>query len=50
MTTVLSFGLMGLSRNPGLRGLGLTAGIGSLLSLLLVPAAVALIEPRRSRR
>ena len=49
LTTVLSFGLMGLSRNPALRGIGLTAGAGSLLSLLFVVAIVALFEPRRGR-
>ncbi len=47
LTTVLSFGLLGLSDNPALRGIGLTTGLGSLFSLVLTPTVVALLEPRR---
>lgn len=46
LTTVLSFGLMGLSDNPALRGLGLTTGVGSLLSLLLAPTVAAVLGLR----
>ncbi len=48
LTTVLSFGLMGLSDNPALRGIGLTTGLGSLFSLILTPTVVALLEARRA--
>lgn len=50
LTTVLSFGLMGLSDNPALRGIGLTTGLGSLLSLVLTPIMVVLLESRRETR
>jgi predicted exporter len=39
-TTVLSFGLLALSGTPALRAVGLTVGIGILLSLALVPLAL----------
>jgi predicted exporter len=42
-TTVFSFGLLGMSANPALRALGLTAGLGVLLSMLLAPAALILL-------
>ena len=46
LTTVLSFGLMGLSDNPALRGIGLTTGLGSLFSLVLTPTLVTLLAHR----
>jgi predicted exporter len=48
LSTCLAFGLLSFSSFPALRALGLTTGIGVLLSLLLAPAAVLLAEPRDS--
>jgi len=45
-STVLSFGLLGLSDNPALRALGLTTGIGILASLMLAPSVLLLSENR----
>lgn len=45
LSTVLGFGLLALSSNPALRSLGLTAGIGVLLSLLLAPTVLVLTRP-----
>lgn len=55
-STALSFGVLGLSRNPAMRAMGLTAAIGVALALVLAPLAWVLLssEPRsprpRSRR
>jgi predicted exporter len=46
-TTVLSFGLLALSSNPALRAVGLTTGLGMVLSLLLAPTALLLLGDRR---
>ncbi len=46
-TTVLSFGLLGLSSNPGLQGIGITAGLGSVLSLVIGGAVILLLPGRR---
>lgn len=46
VTTVLSFGLLALSTNPALRAVGLTTGIGLLLSLLFAPLALLLVGER----
>ncbi|MCB9595973.1 MAG: MMPL family transporter [Sandaracinaceae bacterium] len=46
VSTVLSFGLLAMSTNPALRALGLIAGIGVLLSLLLAPMAWLLLGGR----
>jgi predicted exporter len=43
ISTVLSIGLLGLSSNPGLQALGVTTGIGVLLSLILAPTALVLL-------
>jgi predicted exporter len=43
ISTVLSIGLLALSSNPGLQALGLTTGIGVLLSLILAPTALVLL-------
>jgi predicted exporter len=43
LSTVLSIGLLGLSSNPGLQALGVTTGIGVLLSLILAPTALVLL-------
>ncbi|MCA9688132.1 MAG: DUF3261 domain-containing protein [Myxococcales bacterium] len=45
-STVLAFGLLGMSRQPALQALGLTSGLGVLFSLILAPTAVVLAEGR----
>ena len=42
------FGLLGLSANPALRAIGLTTGLGVLLSLVLAPTLLLLAAPRRA--
>jgi predicted exporter len=44
LSTVLSFGLLGMSENPALRALGITAGLGTLLSVVFAPAALVLLR------
>jgi predicted exporter len=44
LSTVLSFGLLGMSDNPALRALGITAGLGTLLSVVFAPAALVLFR------
>lgn len=41
-TTILAFGLLGLSSAPVLRAIGLTCGLGVSLALVLAPAALVL--------
>ncbi|NRA09322.1 MAG: MMPL family transporter [Myxococcales bacterium] len=48
-STLLAFGLLSLSSFPALRPLGVTTGLGVLLSLLLAPMVVLLSESGRSR-
>ncbi len=48
LSTVLGFGLLGLSANPALRAIGLTTGLGVLLSLVLAPTLLLLAAPRRA--
>ncbi len=48
VSTMLSFGALGLSTAPALRALGITIAIGIVLSLLLAPTA-QLILPSRSK-
>jgi predicted exporter len=43
LSGVLSFGLLGLSEIPALRAIGLTCGLGILLSLVLAPTALVLV-------
>jgi predicted exporter len=50
LSTVLSIGLLGLSSNPGLQALGVTTGIGVLLSLILAPTALVLLGEVDSKR
>jgi predicted exporter len=45
LSTVLAFGLLGLSENPALRAIGLTTGLGVLASLVLAPAVLLLTRP-----
>ena len=45
-STVLSFGLLGMSANPALAALGITAGLGTLLSVVFAPAALVLLRER----
>jgi predicted exporter len=52
-TTVLSFGMLGVSRVPALAAVGQMIGLGILLALLFSPAALVLIKgpsPRRGPR
>ena len=44
LSTVLSFGLLGMSSNPALAALGITAGLGTLLSVVFAPAALAVLH------
>jgi predicted exporter len=44
LSTVLSFGLLGMSSNPALAALGITAGLGTLLSVVFAPAAIVLLR------
>jgi len=46
LSTVLGFGLLGMSANPALRAIGLTTGIGVLLSLVLAPTLLLLVASR----
>ncbi|MFO1076619.1 MAG: hypothetical protein U1E73_02715 [Planctomycetota bacterium] len=48
VTTMLGFGLLAISEQPALRGIGLTSGIGVLLCLVLAPTLCAFVA-RRSR-
>jgi predicted exporter len=41
-TALLSFGMLALSTTPALRAIGLTTGVGILLSLVLAPLALVL--------
>lgn len=42
VSTVLGFGLLAMSQSPALRAIGVTVGLGVLLSLVLAPAALVL--------
>jgi predicted exporter len=44
VTTMLSFGLLALSRTQALRAIGLTVGIGTALSFLLAPLTLAMMR------
>ena len=46
ITTVLSFGLLGLSQSPGLAALGVTVTLGTTLSLVFCVVMAALAGPR----
>lgn len=43
LSTVLAFGLLAMSSSPALHAIGLTVGLGVLLSLVLAPAAMVLV-------
>lgn len=47
-STVLAFGLLGMSSNPALQAIGLTTGLGVLLSLVLAPTALVLLAGVRA--
>ncbi|WAS98110.1 MMPL family transporter [Nannocystis punicea] len=42
LSTVLAFGLLAMSQSPALQAIGVTVGLGVLLSLVLAPAALVL--------
>ena len=44
LSTVLAFGLLAMSASPALRAIGVTVGLGVLLSLVLAPVAMLLGE------
>ena len=44
LSTVLSFGLLGMSANPAMAALGITAGLGTFLSVVFAPAALVLLR------
>jgi predicted exporter len=49
ITTVFTFGVLALSQHPALRALGITIGVGILLSFLLAPLALLLLrDPPRA--
>ena len=49
LSTVLGFGLLGMSSNPALRAIGLTTGIGVLASLVLAPAVLLLTQVTKNQ-
>jgi predicted exporter len=49
ITTVLTFGVLAFSRHPALQALGVTIGIGILLSFLLAPLALLLLPGPQGR-
>jgi predicted exporter len=49
ITTVLTFGVLAFSQHPALQALGVTIGIGILLSFLLAPLALLLLPLPRTR-
>ncbi len=49
-STCLAFGLLSVSSFPALQALGLTTGIGVLLSLLLAPGVLLLVDPNEVTR
>jgi predicted exporter len=48
-TAILTFGVLAISKHPALRALGVTIGGGLLLSFLLAPLALLLVEAPRPR-
>lgn len=46
ISTVLAFGLLGMSQNPALQAIGLTTGLGVLTSLVLAPTSLVLLGGR----
>ncbi|HXN83620.1 MAG TPA: MMPL family transporter [Myxococcales bacterium] len=49
LSGVLSFGLLGFSEIPALRTIGVTCGLGILLSLVLAPTALVLVGREKPR-
>ena len=49
ITTVLTFGVLAFSRHPALQSIGVTIGIGILLSFLLAPLALMLLPAPKAR-
>jgi predicted exporter len=47
LTTLLSFGLLALSGNPALSGLGLSITVGMLLCVVFCPAVWAVLQQKR---
>ena len=49
LTTVLTFGALAVSQHPALRAIGVTTGLGLLLSFLLAPLALLVAGPSPER-
>ncbi len=50
VSTVLAFGLLAVSANPAMHAVGLTTGIGVLISLVLAPTTLVLTRGPRPRK
>jgi len=50
ITTILSFGLLGLSESPGLAALGVTVTLGTTLSLVFCVVMASLAGPKLAPR
>lgn len=50
LSTVCAFGLLALSHNPAMRALGLTTGLGVLLSIVLAPTSLVLLGLVQTRK
>ncbi|HVZ33785.1 MAG TPA: hypothetical protein VG963_15240, partial [Polyangiaceae bacterium] len=48
LTTVLSFGLLGLSANPALAAIGATVGYGMVFTVLASPVVLAFTRAERT--
>lgn len=49
LTTVFAFGILALSEHPALRAIGITVGVGVLLSLLSAPLSLLLVGDAAAR-
>ena len=47
LTTVFVFGTLAISSQPALRAIGITTGLGVLLSFALAPVMLAALRPGR---
>jgi predicted exporter len=48
LTTVLSFGLLGISENPALAGIGMTVSLGLVSTVLMSPVLLVLTQLKRT--
>ena len=47
LSTVLAFGMLGLSSHPALHAIGVTTALGVLWSLVLAPSVLLVVAPKR---